>query len=51
VEPTRLQTERKAKEQLAEKYISRSREMELEGVETYCQRQEKMEGTRRQPMF
>jgi hypothetical protein len=25
--------------------------MELEGVETYWKRQEKMEGTRRQPMF
>jgi hypothetical protein len=50
VEPTRLQKERKAKEQLAEKDISRSWE-ELEGAETYCQRQEKMEGTRRQPMF
>jgi hypothetical protein len=26
-------------------------EMDLEGVETDCQRQEKMEGTHRQPMF
>jgi hypothetical protein len=51
VEPTRLQKERKAKEQLAEKDISRTWEKELEGAETYCQRQEKMEGTRRQPMF
>jgi hypothetical protein len=38
VEPTRLQKERKAKEQLAEKHISRSWEKEVEGVETYCQR-------------
>jgi hypothetical protein len=51
VEPTRLQKERKAKEQLAEKHINRSWEKELEGVEFYCQRQEKVEGTRRQPMF
>jgi hypothetical protein len=51
VEPTRLQKERKAKEQLVEKHINRSWEKELEGVETYCQRQEKMEGTRGQPMF
>jgi hypothetical protein len=51
VEPTRLQKERKAKEQLAEKHISISWEKELEGVETYCQRREKMEGTRGQPMF
>jgi hypothetical protein len=51
VEPTRLQKERKAKEQLAEKHINRSREKELEGVEIYCQRQETVEGTRRQPMF
>jgi hypothetical protein len=51
VELTRLQKERKAKEWLAEKHISRSWEKELEGVETYCQRQEKMEGTREQPMF
>jgi hypothetical protein len=51
VEPTRLQKERKAKEQLAEKHINRSWEKELEGVETYCQRQEKVEGTPRQPMF
>jgi hypothetical protein len=39
-EPTRLQKERKAKEQLAEKDISRSWEKELEGVEIYWQRQE-----------
>jgi hypothetical protein len=51
VEPTRLQKERKAKEQLAEKHINRSWEKELEGAEIYCQRQEKVEGTRRQPMF
>jgi hypothetical protein len=51
VEPTRLQKEKKAKEQLAEKHINRSWEKELEGVETYCQRQEKMEGTRRQLML
>jgi hypothetical protein len=48
---TRLQKERKAKEQLAEKHTNRSWEKELEGVEIYCQRQEKEEGTRRQPMF
>jgi hypothetical protein len=29
----------------------RSWEKELEGVEIYCQRQEEMEGTRRQPVF
>jgi hypothetical protein len=34
VEHTRLQKERKAKEQLVEKHISRSWEKELEGVET-----------------
>jgi hypothetical protein len=51
VEPTRLEEERKAKEQLAEKRINRSWEKELEGGETYSQQQEKMEGTRRQPMF
>jgi hypothetical protein len=51
VEPTRLQQERKAKEQLAEKHINRSWEKELEGAEIYCQRQEKVEGTRRQTMF
>jgi hypothetical protein len=51
VEPTRLQKERKAKEQLAEMHTNRSWEKELEGVEIYCQRQEKVEGTRRQPMF
>jgi hypothetical protein len=34
VEPTRLQKERKAKEQLAGKHINRSWEKELEGVET-----------------
>jgi hypothetical protein len=50
VEPTRLQKVRKAKE-LAETHIDRSWEKELEGVETYCQRQEKMEETSRQPMF
>jgi hypothetical protein len=41
VESTRLQKERKAKEQLAEKHINRSWEKELEGVEIYCQRQRK----------
>jgi hypothetical protein len=46
-----LQKERKAKEQLAEKHINRSWEKELEGAEIYRQRQEKVEGTRRQPMF
>jgi hypothetical protein len=51
VEPTRFQKDRKANEWLVEKQISRSWEKELEGVETYCQRQEKMEGTHRQPMF
>jgi hypothetical protein len=51
VEPTRFQKERNAKEQLAEKHINGSWEKELEGAETCCQRQEKMEGTRRQPMF
>jgi hypothetical protein len=51
VEPTRLQKERKTREQLAEKHINRRWGKELEGVETYCQRQEKMEGTRKQPMF
>jgi hypothetical protein len=51
VEPTRLQKERKGKEQLAEKHVSRSWEKELKGAETYCQRQEKMGGTRRQAMF
>jgi hypothetical protein len=51
MEPTKLQKERKAKEQLAEKHINRSWEKELEGAGTYCQRQEKMEGTRRQPVF
>jgi hypothetical protein len=30
---------------------NRSWEKEVKRVETYCQRQEKMEGTRRQPMF
>jgi hypothetical protein len=43
VEPTKLQKDRKTKEQLAEKNINRSWEKELEGAETYCQRQEKME--------
>jgi hypothetical protein len=51
VEPTRVQKERKAKEQLAEKYVNRSWEKELEGVEAYCQRQKEMEGTCRQPVF
>jgi hypothetical protein len=51
VEPTRLQKERKAKEHLAEKHINRSWEKELEGVETYCQREEETEGTRTQRMF
>jgi hypothetical protein len=51
VESIRVQKERKVKEQLAEKHISKSWEKELEGAETYCQRQEKMEETRRQPMF
>jgi hypothetical protein len=51
VEPTRLQKERKAKEQLAEKHINRSWEKELEGAEIYFQRQEKVEATRRQPIF
>jgi hypothetical protein len=45
--PPRLQKDMKATEQLGEKHISRSWKKELEGVETYCQRQEKMEGTRR----
>jgi hypothetical protein len=36
VEPTRLQKERKAKEQLAEKHINRSWGKELEGVGIYC---------------
>jgi hypothetical protein len=47
VEPTKLQKERKAKEQLVEKHNGRSYEKELEEAETYCQRQEKMEGTHR----
>jgi hypothetical protein len=34
VETTTLQKQRKAKEQLTEKHISRSWEKELEGVET-----------------
>jgi hypothetical protein len=51
VEPTRLQKNRKAKEPLAQKHINRSWEKELEIVETYCQRQEKMEETCRQPML
>jgi hypothetical protein len=51
VEPTRLQKERKAKEQLAETYINRNWEKELEGAKIYCQRQEKMERTPRKPMF
>jgi hypothetical protein len=41
----------KAKEQLAEKHISRSWENELGGAKSYYQRQEKIEGARRQPMF
>jgi hypothetical protein len=36
---------------IAEKHVSRSWEKELEGAESYSQRQEKMEGTRRQPML
>jgi hypothetical protein len=51
VEPTRLKNERKANKQLAKKHVNRSWEKDLEGVETYCQRQEKMEGTHRQPKF
>jgi hypothetical protein len=51
LELTRLQKDRKAKEQLGEKNINRSWEKELEGVETYRQIQEKMEGARGQPMF
>jgi hypothetical protein len=51
VEPKRLQKERKAKKQLVEKHINRRWVKELEGVGTYCQRQEKKEGSRRQPMF
>jgi hypothetical protein len=50
VEPTRLQKERRPRK-LAEKHINRCWEKELEGVDTYCQRQEKMEGTCRQLMF
>jgi flagellar basal body-associated protein FliL len=34
-----------------EKHINRSWEKELEGVEIYRQRQEKMEGTCRQPII
>jgi hypothetical protein len=45
MEPARLQKERKAREQLAEKHIRRSWKKELEGFQIYCQRQEKMEGT------
>jgi hypothetical protein len=37
VEPTRLQEEKKAKEQLAEKHIGRSWEKELEGAKSCCQ--------------
>jgi hypothetical protein len=51
VEPTRLQTERKAKEELAEKHINRNLEKELKKAEIYCQRQEKMERSPRKPMF
>jgi hypothetical protein len=51
VEPTRLQNDRKAKERLAEKHINRRWEKELEGFETYCQGQEKVVGSCRQPMF
>jgi hypothetical protein len=35
LEPTRLQEERNAKEQLAEKHVSRSLEKELEGGQTW----------------
>jgi hypothetical protein len=35
VEPTRLQKEREAREQLAEKHINRGWEKELAGVETF----------------
>jgi hypothetical protein len=41
VEPTKLRKERKANEHLAQKHINRSWKKELEGIETYCQRQEK----------
>jgi hypothetical protein len=45
VEPARLQKEGKAREQLVEKHIRRSWKKELEGFQTYFQRQEKMERT------
>jgi hypothetical protein len=51
VDPTRLQKERKAKEELAEKHINRSWGKELKRAEIYCQRQEKMERTPRKPML
>jgi hypothetical protein len=51
VGPTRLQRDRKANERLAEKHINRSWDKELEGAEIYCQRQEKIEGTYRQPVL
>jgi hypothetical protein len=34
-----------------EKHVNKSWEKELEGAETYCQTQEKTEGTHRQLMF
>jgi hypothetical protein len=43
VESTRPQKVRKAKEQMAEKYINRSWKKELDRAETYCQRQKEME--------
>jgi hypothetical protein len=49
VEPTRLRKESKAKEQLAEKHISRS--CKKRWRELLLLEKEKMEGTRRQPMF
>jgi hypothetical protein len=45
VEPTRLQRERKAEEQLAEKHIKGSCENELQADEIYYQRHEKIEIT------
>jgi hypothetical protein len=53
VEPTMLQKDRKAKEQLMVKHINRSWGKELEGAESCCQRQDTStrEGTSRQPMF
>jgi DNA topoisomerase IA len=38
VEPTGLQKEREAKEQLAEKHITRGWEKELQGVETIARK-------------